>query len=467
MPDLFDIVPANFFNYLGSGSNNRIYAQCLLIIYNEYENEISYRLPRLQIRDALAIYLTQVHPDMMDEEGNLEKSYTDMASSIIRRLCAQDVGWLEEDNDEATYEKQIIMTEQGIMLAEFLERLMQPEKEEFSSYIFNIYNTLNNKEQWSSDPYSLCLTSVYRNSRNLAKALKKLATFIRKIIEDMMNESTFESLTENLISYCEGDFIKEYSRLTKRQNIHYYRNSILTRLKEFESDEDSFEELVIGCVMEHNLSETDARDKVMDMISQTKHFLEMEYDAIMSDIKHKINVYLQIAVGRGKFLRNKGIDVRGSIDRTIRYIVAEMDELGMKDELPEEMLELFNLEKNEFIDLDSLRYPVKQRSIRKSTVTEFESLTEEDRLRAKAEQEKNAYNPYSKEMMKKYLEKQLENKLTIRGSKLPMNTKNDLLASLSAVAYSEENGFEIVAKDEYIEINEMLLRDFEIRRSKK
>lgn len=217
MPDLFDIVPANFFNYLGSGSNNRIYAQCLLIIYNEYENEISYRLPRVQIRDALAVYLTQVHPDMMDEEGNLEKSYTDMASSIIRRLCAQDVGWLEEDNDEATYEKQIIMTEQGIMLAEFLERLMQPEKEEFSSYIFNIYNTLNNKEQWSSDPYSLCLTSVYRNSRNLAKALKKLATFIRKIIEDMMNESTFESLTENLISYCEGDFIKEYSRLTKRQ----------------------------------------------------------------------------------------------------------------------------------------------------------------------------------------------------------------------------------------------------------
>ena len=33
MPDLFDIVPANFFNYLGSGSNKRIYAQCLLIIY--------------------------------------------------------------------------------------------------------------------------------------------------------------------------------------------------------------------------------------------------------------------------------------------------------------------------------------------------------------------------------------------------------------------------------------------------
>lgn len=39
----------------------------------------------------------------------------------------------------------------------------------------------------------------------------------------MVNEGTFESLTENIIEYCEGSFIKEYTRLTKQQNIHVYR----------------------------------------------------------------------------------------------------------------------------------------------------------------------------------------------------------------------------------------------------
>lgn len=45
MTKLFDMIPNSFFNYLGSGSNNRIYAECLMLIYSEYENEISY--PRI------------------------------------------------------------------------------------------------------------------------------------------------------------------------------------------------------------------------------------------------------------------------------------------------------------------------------------------------------------------------------------------------------------------------------------
>ena len=177
MANLFDVVPGSFFNLLGSGSKNRIYSECLLVIYNEYENEISYRLPRIQIRDAVAYYLNDVHMDLVLEEGQEEKNYTDMASTIIRKMCAEDVGWLEEDNDDATYEKQIIMTEQGIALAEFFEHLLMPQREEFSSYIFNIYNTLINEDQWLQDPYSLCLVNVYKNSRNLSKALKKLATY--------------------------------------------------------------------------------------------------------------------------------------------------------------------------------------------------------------------------------------------------------------------------------------------------
>lgn len=467
MTKLFDMIPNSFFNYLGSGSNNRIYAECLMLIYSEYENEISYRLPRTQIRDTVAYYLNEIHSDLTLEDGEIEKNYSDMASAIIRKFTDVEVGWLEEDNDEATYEKQIIMTEQGIMLAEFLERLRVPEKEEFSSYIFNIYNILQSREQWDSDPYALCLSSVYKNSRNLSKALKRLATFIRKIIEEMMNENSFESLTENIIAYCEGDFIKEYSRLTKRQNIHYYRSSIVNSIKAFENNQELFEVLIIGCALENNISEGEAKDKVLDMLHKTRHFLEHEYDAIMADIKHKINIYLQIAVGRGRFLRNKGADVRGSVEQTIKYIVEEMDELGMKDNMPEEYMNLFSLEKNEFIDLNSIRYPVKQRAIKKSTKQEYEILTDEDKLKAMQEQKKSAFNPYSKERMKQFLDKQLDSKISVCASELPLISKDDMLVSLSAVAYSMDNGYTITSKEGYVESNNMIIRDFEIRRDNK
>ena len=120
------------------------------------------------------------------------------------------MGWLEEDIDDATYEKHIMMTEQGVVLAEFLQQLMKPEREEFSSYIFNVYNILKDPDQWENDPYINGLRAVYRNAKLLSKALKRLATFIKKIIERMVQEETMESLTENILEYCEGDFIKEY-----------------------------------------------------------------------------------------------------------------------------------------------------------------------------------------------------------------------------------------------------------------
>lgn len=132
----------------------------------------------------------------------------------------------------------IIMTDQGIALAEFLQTLIKPPKEEYSSYIFNIYNRLRNDEQWKDDPYVNALKEVYKNAKKLSNSLKKLSTSIRSIIEKMVKEETLESLTENLLSYCDGDFVKEYSRLVKQQNIHIYRTKIRGRLEQMRRNPD-------------------------------------------------------------------------------------------------------------------------------------------------------------------------------------------------------------------------------------
>ena len=275
MTNLFDKIPSGFFNCLASGSNNRIYADCLQVIYEQYDREISYRISRSRIRDALAAYLLENHIDFLEQDSGQTdcKNYNDMANGVIRKFCSKEIGWLEEDNDDATYEKNIIMTEQGILLTEFLHGLIRPEREEFSSYVFNIYNILRNTEQWSQDPYVDGLKNIYRNARLLSKALKRLATFIKKIIEKMVKEETLESLTENLLEYCDGSFIREYARLTKQQNIHIYRSFIRRKLEEIQNDPEQSELLVIGCAVEEELEEAEAKEYVVDMIQTTKQFL--------------------------------------------------------------------------------------------------------------------------------------------------------------------------------------------------
>ncbi len=466
MRNLFDVIPVGFFNYLASNSNHRIYADCLQVIYDEYDREISYRIPRSRVRDALAIYLMENHVQLEDEKHAENRNYNDMAGAVIRKLSDQDVGWLEEEADDMTYEKHIVMTEAGIRLAEFLAELKKPEKEEFSSYIYTIYNTLQNEEMWKNDPYIDVLIQVNRNARMLSKALKRLATFIRKIIERMVNEGTFESLTENIIEYCEGSFIKEYTRLTKQQNMHVYRGIIRKQLDRLQSDPEIFELLVIGCVVEEEVSEQEAEERVITLIQSTKRFLTDDYDRIMKDIKHKINIYLHVAVGRMRFIYNRGTDIRGAVENTIQYIIEEMQDIGMKDDMPQDMNGLFLLDRNEFIDMASLRYPRKQQQIRKATVTEIEEMTEEQIEEARQAQKREAYNPYSREKMKVYVEQLMGEREFIDSAHIPIRSKNDILASLSAVAYSGENGYVVEPEEGYIETEQMLLRNFTIRKEK-
>lgn len=464
MNNLFDIIPSGFFNCLSSGSNNGIYSDSLQIIYEQYDREISYRIARSRIRDALASYLLENHVEFLDgeEDSGIRKNYNDLANGIIRKFSSKEIGWLEEENDDATYEKHIIMTEQGLLLAEFLQQLRKPEREEYSSYIYNIYNVLRNEEQWSQDPYVEGLKNIYRNAKLLSKALKRLSTFIKKIIERMVREESLESLTENIIEYCEGNFIREYARLTKQQNIHMYRSFIRSKLEGMQSDRELFELLVIGCAVEEDLDEEAAKEQVLDMIQSTRGFLSEDYDRIMKEIKHKINVYLQIAVGRARFLRNREANVRGDVEQTIKYIAEEMQELGWKVELPDEMGGLFLLERNEFIDRGSIRFPRKAQTIRKQTFADLEEMTEEELEKARKAHEKEAYNPYSKEKMKAYLELVMGNEKSVSSDKLPMDSKRDLLCAMSAAAYGEENGYSIQLKDGYVETNSMILRRFEI-----
>ena len=434
MLNLFDILPSGFFNCLASVSKNKI-------------------------KDVLTNYFRKNNINQIDE--NTDVNYSELASAIIRKFCSSEIGWLEEDSDNETYEKHIIMSEQGILLAEFLNSLRKPEREEFSSYILNIYNILTNEKQWSDNPYVNGIKNVYRNVKALSKALKRLSTSIKKIIEQMMNETSLESLTENMIAYFDGDFIKEYSRLAKQQNIHLYRSHIKNKLDIMENNIDLFDLIIEKCMEEEKLSKNSANELVLDMLYSTKEFINNDYDRIMRDIKQKINLYINIAIGRARFLRNRDADDRGSIETVIRYLTNNIADL--KTDAPN----LFLLEQNQFIDVNSLRFPHKQKAIKTETYAELEEITEEDIKNAQFAYKKEAYNPYSKDKMKLYLENIMGNSKIIDSDDLPFASKEDMLCALSVAAYGGENGYEITLLDDYTSNDDLKLHKFQIKRIEK
>ncbi len=453
--NVFDRIPDKFFNLLAGNSNYRLNSGCLLEVYKLFEYEISYRISRDTVRDVIASYLMT----RIDKSENEESSPNDRAGAVIRSFY--EVGWLSEETDDVTYEKQVVMTEAGIALAEFLGQLMAPAKEEYSSYVFNIYNRLKNREQWANNPYAFAMKPIYTDAKRLANSLKKLSTSIRSIIEKVVEEKTLEELTNNLMSYCEGSFIKEYSRLIKEQNIHVYRPAIINELEKMRQDEEVYELMVIGCFDNEGFElESEAEQYVQSLFETTIRFLNDDYNKIMNDIQRKINVYLNLAVGRARFLLSHDENTRGSVQQVLKIMV-EAFENGGDDSVYGDLYDLYT---QEFIDTASLRFPSKQKVIKSATVTEVPEMQQADIDRAAAQQRKEAYNPFSKDKMKEYVLKALGDRNEVTAEIFPIKSREDILAVLSSAAYSRENGFELTPNDVYIERNGFIIRDFTISR---
>ena len=462
--NVFDSVPEEFFNCLASSANHRAYADCLELIYSQYDKEISYRLERSYLRDVLAAFLLENHLDLSDEDSS-SSSGNDEANFVLRKFIS--VGWLEEDQDDTTFEKYIIMTDNGIALAEFIQKLKRPATPEFSSYILNIYNRFNSNEyENKQELYNFILKPTFSDAKSLSSSLKKLSTSIKKIIEKMNHEGSLESLTENIISYCDGDFIKEYSRLVHQQNIHIYRNFITRKLDELKQ-QDNFTLLCAELLSEekshrNQISNMEAEERIYEMIDSTKKFLHDDYNKIMDDIKQKINTYIHIAIARERMLRNKGLDIRGVVEQTLRVLISS--------ELTSENIEigaLFNLQKFEYIDQASIMYPHKSQQVLHNTETEYFELSKEEMERQKYILEQESHNPYSKDEMKKYMDDLYNQNEIVDNETFNYANKEDILKSLAAVSYAKENGYSIETDGTYIENENYVIKHWRARKNAK
>jgi len=462
MQNLFDLIPRSFFNLLSSGSQNRVYSDCLEVIYREYERQISYRLPRNTIRDAVALYLLENHIQLETEEDQTIRNVQDAASAVLRKFTDESVGWLEEETDDETYEKQIMMTERGVQLAEFLQSLKTQEKDEYAGYIINIYDLLNNADVWKEHPYINGLKAIHKNARMLSGALKKLATYIRRNIERLAREETLESLTENLIEYLEGSFIREYARLTRQQNVHVYRARIRPEMNRLKDDPDLLRRLTEDCMTEENLPHRQAEDQVIDMIDAASRFLFLDYDRMMEDIHGKINTYLTIAVGRARFLRSQERNLRGHVERMIHHLLEETAETGLKDELPEELQSLFLVDGRQYLDEESLRYPRRNRRVTRETESEYAELDEMEAERQLEELRREVYDPFSRERSGKWLMALMGNREKMEAGDLGIRSQDDLLMALSAAAYAQENGYAIAVGEDFAETDSSVIRNFTI-----
>lgn len=464
--DYFRIIPDNFFSLLAS-KNKRTYLALIIQAFKVYESGSILGIEKKIVCDELVNYLDtntckyEVE-DADDEEANAN-SNRDLANYVLRRM--EECGWIDVDvtND---YEEILNFSDAGITICEAILSMSSvyyeegsgdyAAKDEYQGYIYTIYSLLYNPENLE---YSVTMQEIYRNTKLLLRAIRKLDSRIKEYISSVFTNTDVKELMENLVMYRQ-DFVESgYAKLKMSDNINRYRLRIVTKLEDYQNSEEIMQAITMAY---KKMDPTEALlranrdiDEIIDVFNSL--------DSLISMIDEKSKNYINATIAKIKFLVSEDDNVIGKLNRILKYI---------KDENQTDHIERALKQVNQFIKLESRR-SISENSLyypRGSYKRNFNLLLDDTRLQGFDIETDffNAYQaPYREDVIKEYLEnKMFDNKL-VGGDLLPYAADaNETMLIIYVILYALENEerYEVIVLDNKIRNQYLVMRDFMIRR---
>lgn len=487
MGKLFDNLPRRFFNPLAASSNGgtlqQFYAECLLIINSLFADRT--QVGRDELKDAITDLLLADHIQQMDEPdigavsdgksfglsgdrtgpaGEPGQSPEErMANHVISYLSDEEVGWMEEGIDSRTYSRTYMITEQGMMLADYIRRASSMKLDEMSNYLYNTYLVLDDftrhrKERENNNPYTLAIVNAYTNIKALAASLKMLRRSIRRIVQKVTGKLTFQELMDNLGDYIDGDFIGEFTRLVNSENASLFRGPITAMLKRMMNSSRTEEIFIRDCMKagkEEALTWEVARTRVYEQVTFVEDFLTDGYLHIVRDIRNQMVEYIMTVRLKLKMT----MDIADNAQEVMGQFIRRLSGYVFDEDTPEDLLGAFRILENYYISAGSIkngsrrREKIKNRTVEQTVLSAEEILEEQEKIRRMQDV------PYTKDKMRNYVQR-YESNGRIRASDLPLDTKEDALADVAAAAFAPANQMDVYVDDGYIKTDKVCLRDF-------
>ena len=487
MGKLFDNLPRRFFNPLSAlsngGNQQQFYAECMLVINSLFADRT--QVSREDLKDEIVNLLLADHIQSIDETDISETSGRKasvfsgedvesagepgqspeerMANHVISYLSDEEVGWIEEGIDSRTYSRTYMITEQGMMLADYIQRASAMKLDELSNYLYNTYLALDDftrhrKERENNNPYTLVIVNAYTNIKALASSLKMLRRSIRRIVQKVTGKLTFQELMDNLGDYIDGDFIGEFTRLVNSENASLFRGPITTMLKRMMDSPRTEEIFIRDCMKagkEEALTWEGARVRVYEQVAFVEDFLTDGYLNIVRDIRTQMVEYIMTVRLKLKMT----MDIADNAQEVMGQFIRKLSGYAFGGDTPDSLLAAFRILENYYISAGSVKNGARRREKIQNRTVEQTVLSAEE---IREEQEKMLRMqdiPYTRDKMRNYVRKYKINGM-VRAADLPLDTKEDALADVAAAAFAPANQMEVHVDDGYIKTEKVHLRDF-------
>lgn len=485
--DLFDIIPDNFFSILSS-KNKKLYLSCLIESFKIYEMGSILGIDKKDLVDELTHFLdTTSYQFDSDDETSLELDEPDedvveaktnsrsLAYFVLRKF--EECGWIYIDVN-SDYQEILNFTDAGITITEALMQinpiyqyrgtydddsffdeesfLNSYNKNEYNGYIYTIYSLLTNP--MNSD-YGIIVQQVYSNTRQLIRSLRKLDSRMRDYISSVVENAEIKDLISKLIEYKTELFDSGYKQLKTGDNINKYRLPIVSKLEEYERDEnimymitDEYKNRYFNVEDAYKRAYRDL-DEMIDVFNTL--------DSYISEIDLKSKKYIDSTIGKIKFLLAEDDNITGKLNTILRYIKFQ-NKHNKIDSAISSLQSLFTLKSYKPYNQESSLYTPRGKYTKvQSRALDLDSFD----FDSDAEGFIKEYGlPYDDEMIKAFfMAHQIDNE--IRASEIvgPNTDLDTVLMLIYTLIYACEQSWDIDKLDNEVYHYKFTFKDFVIR----
>lgn len=445
--NLFDLLPDQLFHVF-YGSNRRVMADALSILFEKTSYGLSYSLTKDEAVFLLSEYFSSAKID--SEEGTIDDQ-REAALFCLKRL--KDCGWLDEETGE-DYQVFVHFQDYAIEIMQTLTRLNRSGNEEYSGYIYTIYQLLKNFEEKNGD---VVIEQIYTNTNELFRRLAALNTNIKKYIQrllDKKNRDDLIVLMNMLLDEYQNRIVdRAYYNLTTRDHPDKYRLKIIELTEKIYNNEDLMDSLARQFMSRKEIP----YDEALSTLDEQMNRILLSFENIpelMEDIDRKHNRYVTSALARITFLLEVHDDIEGKINRILKGI--------LNGSISYESV--FRLSKVLYLDSESLYTPKKQRvKLKQSSIELMEN--DENALKEFEELLKMDMR-YSKGSIEETMIQKLGDRHYLEASEYPIDSFEDFAVLVLTYLYgsSQDSKIEIEDKENVIRNGKFTYRNFVIRR---
>ncbi len=367
---LFEVIPEHLFQVF-SGRNRYIYAEALLLLYEQYRVNrfgIQYEVMRDLMQELIESQEEAGLVYEVEEEEEQEPAAVGLfngtgedlarlkAGALLRRL--DRLKWIQVEVRD-NFRRYIVLPHYASRLLAVFQELCENRTVEYQRFTFVTYQLLSGEEARQRPGFAIL--EAQRMTQEFLEELRVLANNMKYHMEQVVAKASIQEVLDHHFEEYKAHIIdRSYHRLKTSDHVSRYRQRILATVQEWLLDPEWMARAVEDALRNEFFA---SREEAADQLRRALMDIEEIYrglDELFYQIDLRHNQYLRASFERARYLSQHSSGIDRYLARILEWMAAGIrrGDLAADDCLPG----LFNLMRLNQLSEQSLYIPRRRRA---------------------------------------------------------------------------------------------------------